>query len=552
MKQLITIALLLLSAYFTPAFSNTRICTLHPQTSTNPASLKLGDQLNIDFGYETDEPTGVRIFIRPFSAGNLTPNYAASGSGLYTGTGSDVANFTITGSTPTLVDELRVQVFNNDQTTLLYEFFVPVKYYFDVNAVKNITYVSSSGSYLNGHSFNLNFDYDITEPGGARIFFRPFSGGSLTPGYSASGSALYTGTGSDAANFSITSGINVTVDAIRIQVYNAAQSVLLKEFFIPVYLKFSSVEIKDIVSPGSIYFNHNDNVDFTFNYETSESSGARIFFRPFSDDAVTPLYAAAGSPLYALGAGPGATNYTVTNGNTIVDQTRIQAYNADQSQLLLEYFIPADYVTGTFDFYNFGTCPPSPARMANGTFVHAQFNYNNMTGANARLFVRPYTGGAPSPNYAASGSPSYAPGAGTNSGDFTISSGDVVVDALHVQVTDDAQANTLMEFLIPVHFVFGAAVTAVEPLPDELAAISIAPNPGSVSLLTYRLNSDQSVNVSVYDLMGKCVKDFGTRLVTGAQDQSLSLDGATLPDGLYLVRLSGPKMKAVQKWVVSR
>ncbi len=554
MKKL-TLTTFLLTALVLPAFSLTKICSVTPQVTTNPAGFRFGDQVKIDFSYETDEPGGVRIFIRPFSGGSLTPGYGASGSPLYTGSGSDVASFTINGSVPAVVDELRVSVVNADQSVQIQEFFIPVEFRFGANAVKNIVFQSgsSSGSYLHGHSFSLNFNYDISEPGGARIFFRPFTNGSLTPGYGASGSPAYTGTGPASASFTINSGLNVTVDAIRVQVYNAGQAVLLDEFFIPVYLKFSNVEITGISEPGSIYFPHETNVDFNFDYETTQSGGVRIFFRPFSDGALTPAYAAAGSPVYPAGTGGGSTDFTVTAGNTIVDQTRIQVYNSDQSQLLLEYFLPADYVTGDFDFYNFTACPASPARMENGTRIDMSFLYENMTGADTRLFIRPFTGGALSPNYAASGSPLYGTTAGQGTAFFTITSGDVVVDALRVQVTDAAQTTTLMEFFLPVHYVFGQGVSAAEHLPDPVSAFSLAPNPsGDNATLLFRLKNAADVNVSVHDLMGRPVRTLASMHAGAEQDQTLSLDAASLPDGVYVVRLSGAGVEASRKWVVSR
>lgn len=95
----------------------------------SPAALNFNDQIDIHFDYRFRDANGVRIFIRPFTSGNLTPNYAASGSPVYNGSGSATANFTIRSGNTT-VDQLRIQVLSVAQNELLFEFFVPVEFTF--------------------------------------------------------------------------------------------------------------------------------------------------------------------------------------------------------------------------------------------------------------------------------------------------------------------------------------------------------------------------------------------------------------------------------------
>ena len=99
-------------------------------TPNSPASLLIGTTVNITFNYYTSEPDGVRIFVRPFTEGSLTPNYGAHGSPTYpTGNGSGDGFFTI-NDVPITVDQLRFQMLNNDQSELLLEFKINVSYYF--------------------------------------------------------------------------------------------------------------------------------------------------------------------------------------------------------------------------------------------------------------------------------------------------------------------------------------------------------------------------------------------------------------------------------------
>jgi hypothetical protein len=314
-----------------------------------PASLDFNQHVDISFDYETDEAGGVRIFARPFTAGSLTPNYAASGSPLYpVGSGNGTGFFTIT-SGDVSVDELRIQMYNSDQSQLLLEFFIPVEYHFAANSVSNIQLspLPPASLAFNQH-VDISFDYVTDQAGGARIFVRPFTAGSLTPNYSASGSPLYPlGSGNGTGYFTIASG-DVTVDQLRIQMYNSDQSQLLLEFFIPVEYHFAANSVSNIqLSPlPPAYFTFNQHVNISFDYETDQAGGARIFVRPFTAGSLTPNYSASGSPLYPLGSGSGTGNFTIASGDVIVDELRIQMYNADQSQLLLEFFIPVEYHFG--------------------------------------------------------------------------------------------------------------------------------------------------------------------------------------------------------------
>lgn len=94
----------------------------------SPANLAFGRQVTLSFDYEMNSADGVRIFVRPFTSGSLTPNYAASGSPVYRGSGSGSANFTIQSGRAT-VDQIRVRA-ESLQNELLLEFYLPVKFTF--------------------------------------------------------------------------------------------------------------------------------------------------------------------------------------------------------------------------------------------------------------------------------------------------------------------------------------------------------------------------------------------------------------------------------------
>ena len=100
-------------------------------------------------------------------------------------------------------------------------------------------------------------------------------------------------------------------------------------------------------SPNILKFGQN--ITVTFNYDTTQVGGVRIFVRPISIDPVTgadmltPNYAACPSPIYPIGSGAGSCTFTITDVNATVEKIRIQMLNADQSVLLYNIKLPVMY-----------------------------------------------------------------------------------------------------------------------------------------------------------------------------------------------------------------
>ncbi|HAD12737.1 MAG TPA: T9SS C-terminal target domain-containing protein, partial [Saprospirales bacterium] len=195
MKRVLLFSLSLFSC-FSPAFALTDICDISIGPDPKVAAFALGQQVSISMGYVTDEPGGIRIFARPFTNGSLTPGYSASGSPVYTGSGTANGTFTINNGT-VVVDEIRIEVYNADQSMLLRRMWIPVNFRFGAVGVNNFKFSDNPEltSLLLGEDYFCSFHYNVNYPGGVRIFVRPFTNGNLTPGYGASGSGIYTGSG---------------------------------------------------------------------------------------------------------------------------------------------------------------------------------------------------------------------------------------------------------------------------------------------------------------------------------------------------------------------
>lgn len=140
---IIVIAIALLAADTTVFAQSVSITEVSPGPT---ASLNYDQKVTINFTYSTRQSNGVRIFIRPVTSGNLTPDYAASGSPVYPrGSGDGSANFTITKGDVT-VDQLRVRMVSSNQNRLVFEFYFPV----------NLTFSSTPKAVVYPKALNLN------------------------------------------------------------------------------------------------------------------------------------------------------------------------------------------------------------------------------------------------------------------------------------------------------------------------------------------------------------------------------------------------------------
>jgi len=322
----------------------------------------------------------------------------------------------------------------------------------------------------NGQDVTVTFSYSTTEPGGVRIFIRPFTDGAPTPGYLADPSPVYpqSASGKGSSSFTVASR-QVVVDQIRIQMLNADQTTLLFETFIPVHYLFGSPahlvthinltpDTPDVLALGQ-------EVSATFRY--SARTPVRIFIRPFTNGALTPGYAAHGSPEYGAGGGTGSGDFTIASGQAVVDQIRIQMVSAaDSSTVLFEAFLPVYYrfSGGSNLVTNIELSPDTPNVFKYGQDVNITFSYRQNHPGGVRIFARPFSGTAISPGYGAHGSPVYTAASGIGAGSFTLNTGPLVVDKIRIQMEAAEDGRLLFEAFLPVHLFW--AGSGPPPGPD--------------------------------------------------------------------------------------
>ena len=122
------------------------------------SAMRFNQDVNITFDHTVATPGGVRIWARPITQGELTPNHAASGPLYYPpGVGSGTGYFTITTGDHD-VDAVRFQMWDETQTTLLLEIFVPVDYSFRQASMYNAsTNPNSPAGWLFGEDITVEF-----------------------------------------------------------------------------------------------------------------------------------------------------------------------------------------------------------------------------------------------------------------------------------------------------------------------------------------------------------------------------------------------------------
>lgn len=331
---------------------------------------------------------------------------------------------------------------------------------------------------LTNQDVTFTFNYISNQPGGVRIWARPFSGGALTPNYAAHPSPLYpTGSGSGDGFFTITVG-DVVVDQIRFQIYDGTGTTLLFEAFLPVHFLFTeSIHAVTNISLGPDtpdVLALNQNVNFRFNYRTRQQGGVRIWGRPFSNGALTPNYAAHGSPLHPTGGGSGDGFFTITSGQVVVDQIRIQMWDDGQTTLLFEAFLPVYYRfrSSSHLVTDIEFAPDTPNIFKYSDNVNLSFNYTTSNKEGVRIWARPFSGANLSPGYAAHGSIVHPVGSGSATGSFRLTTGPMIVDKVRIQMWDPDQTTLLFEAFLPVHLLW--AGSGPPPGPDmQLDAIEI-------------------------------------------------------------------------------
>ncbi|HHP7239799.1 T9SS type A sorting domain-containing protein, partial [Longibacter sp.] len=100
---------------------------------------------------------------------------------------------------------------------------------------------------------------------------------------------------------------------------------------------------------------------------------------------------------------------------------------------------------------------------------------------------------------------------------------------------------------------FGPTITATINLAGRYTISSMAPNPVSArGSATLQVADAQTVTAELYDLLGRRVQTVFDGPLTSQSPTELTVDAATLPSGVYFLRVRGDQFQATQRFVVVR
>ena len=205
-------------------------------------------------------------------------------------------------------------------------------------------------------------------------------------------------------------------------------------------------------------------VTVRFRYVTEEERGVRIFAIPYTKGEITRGADVYQSPLYQVGEGEGSASFTVNSMDIMVDQVQLQMTTADESKVLLEFFLDLEFFFYAHSITNIMLSPPSPATLMPEEHVDITFDYATTEPNGVNIWARPFTNGSLTPGYWAHPSLNYPSGYGSGTGWFTIPYGNVAVDQIRFQMYNLSETVLLRELFVPVLYRYcdGACVWHVD------------------------------------------------------------------------------------------
>ncbi len=506
----------------------------------SPSYLPHGERVNISIDYKVDVAEGAIIFARPFTMGFPTPGYSASGGDIVTpGTGT-VGQYFLFTSGEKAVTHVRVFMTSLDQSVTYLELFVPVHYICAPHGLFNIQ--MDHGQYNRlpyGMDLNINFDYAADTAGNVRISARPYTDGTLTPGYHASGSISLPSSGSYSQNFDFTQDTDVT--DIRYRIYEDDFSTLLYEFFIPYDIHWREVGLYDFSFDWPDYeFMHNSqNLTATFTVEHSESEDRYTWAQCYTDGFYSPGGVYQGSQPFPSGPQTMTRFCRVNTGEQDVDGIRF-AYGIP-TEVMMEFIVPVHYHYAPHAVQNHVFSPQSPAIMTNGEHLNMTFDYVTDQADGVRIFARPAYDGTLIYGMNSAGSPIH--GYPSGSGYFWVSylEGERLASSVYFHMTNPDQSELLFDQFVHGWWAWGSSgyiTPAQDALPSVAAVLGVAyPNPfNPMTTIPLQLSKDTHVQLNVYNVRGMLVDSLQDGDLAAGQ-HFFTFKGENQPSGVYFYRM---------------
>jgi hypothetical protein len=345
----------------------------------------------------------------------------------------------------------------------------------------------------------VDFDYKITNPGGARFRVAPQSGGTTVAGFVGDVSAvLPAGTGHQQLGFTFISGSR-SLDHCLVEMVTPDQSTTLLEISVPAVLHFGDHAVHHLqpsaASPA--WLKHGEVFTLAFDAASTRAGGVYVLARPFSDGVAVPDVVTGGGS-FLEGAGSGSQWFRFDGGAPHVDSIRIQMWNAAMTELLLEFFTPADLTWGAHGFSSFVIAPGAPEQLGRGQTVLVDFDYTTSATTGVQVWARGVdAAGQLVPDQSYAPSPVLAAAAGHLSRWFTIVAGEHEVPYLQILMVAAGSGAQLLDVRVPAGFTFGPhAVNGVTYTPALPAVL----DPGEQVAVGFAYATTEAAGVRIWAL----------------------------------------------------
>jgi hypothetical protein len=344
-------------------------------TPEGPERMAFGQQVNIDFIYETTQVGGIRVSAVPITNGIQTPNSTHSPFVLLSGSSGWGNHWFSVTSGDVDIEAIRFVMWDASLTTPLHSFDLPCDYHFGSTAIQNIVLSPPSpASMIHGDRVYIDFDYVTDHPMDVKVYAIPQTNGVNSPNHSVNPPvALPPNYGSGQNRFTITSEL-CDVDEIWFVMRDFFDhQILIDEFRLPVYYHYSPHQIQDVVltPPAPAILSHDEMVELVITYTNNNPDRGYLYTHPFTGPNPTPnlygpyrTYAGVGSHVVTQG-------FQITTGDVLVDRLRFQMRNLDEDELWLSYF------TDTWLYFGSHGSMVSAVEMPQADVAVLHLNYPN-------------------------------------------------------------------------------------------------------------------------------------------------------------------------------
>ncbi|HPF36164.1 MAG TPA: FlgD immunoglobulin-like domain containing protein [Candidatus Krumholzibacteria bacterium] len=297
----------------------------------------------VSFDGYTDRAEGVRVFIRPFTDGALSPSYVASSTSIPAGGGSGSSYFRLTTGN-IRVDQLRFQIKSWDQTELIQEFFLPVDLQYGDMGLNDVVLDPPPPALLPYyHHVTVTADYECDAVGDLRYYAIPLLGGMLAPGYGYQSSVVVPAPEGRAERYWYLSASGTETDQVGVRLYDDVSSLGVELDAAYTFADDALWSATHAIA-GPAVLTALEHVDMALQYHCEDPAGCRIACYPVGDGIGFTDFYYNPSPLYPQGTGTANVYCTLKEGvSAHVEGITVYMIGETDHAQLATWTFPADH-----------------------------------------------------------------------------------------------------------------------------------------------------------------------------------------------------------------